>query len=303
MKSIDIAIMLLLFCFAAILGASLYISYRGKQSSGIKETVAAAKKKNNKSPSAITGFPFDYNTYRMTAKERLLCILRAAAVIFTAGYIFYRSIALAMILLPLAFLYPRIRTKEIITKRREELNIQFREALYSISSSLSAGKAIETAFRDAQKELFIQYPDTETYILVELGHINKRIGMNETIEEALTDFAARSHLEDIRNFAEVFTICKRAGGNLVQVVKNTAEIISEKIDVKQEINVLLTEKRLEHRILNLMPILIVLMLSTSAEEFMSPVFTEILGRVAMTFSLMLFAAAYLISSKIMNIEV
>lgn len=245
----------------------------------------------------------DYNIYQMTFKEKFICILKAGAFIYAGSYVFYRSIMLSLLLTPFALFYPGCRTKEIIKKRKTELNLQFREALYSIASSLSAGKSVETAFRDAQKELSIQYPDSDTYILIELEQINKKVGINETIEEALADFSARSHSEDIVNFTDVFAICKRTGGNLVQVVKNAAEIISEKIDVKQEINLLLTEKRLEHKVLNLMPVFIVMLLSTSAEEFMAPVFREPLGRAAMTFSLMLFTAAYFISKKIMNIEV
>ena len=268
----------------------------------IKKTVSSMQLTGRKDIT-YTGSLVDYNLYQMTVKERLICIFTACIIIFAAGYIFYRSIMLSLLLTPLSLLYPRFRTKEIISKRKTELNLQFREALYSLASSLSAGKSIETALRDAQKELSIQYPSDDTYILIELEQINKRVEMNETIEEALADFAARSHLEDIMNFTDVFAICKRTGGNLIQVVKNAAEIISEKIDVKQEINVLLTEKRLEHKVLNLMPILIVLLLSTSAEEFMAPVFSEPLGRIAMTFSLLLFALAFIISKKIMDIEV
>lgn len=245
----------------------------------------------------------DYDIYRMTLGEKLICIMTAGGVIFTVGYIFYRSIVLSIFLLPLALLYPRFRTKEIIKKRKNELNLQFREVLYSLSSSLSAGKSIESSFRDALKELSIQYPDNETYILSELRQIIKKLDMNEAIETALADFAARSRLEDVINFADVLTISKRTGGNLVQVVKNSAEIISGKIDIKQEINVLLTEKKLEHKVLNIMPVLIVLLLSTSAGEFMSPVFTEPIGRAAMTLSLILFGVAYLVSGKIMDIEV
>ncbi|MEA4846297.1 MAG: type II secretion system F family protein [Clostridiaceae bacterium] len=249
------------------------------------------------------GSLIDYDTYKMGFSERIICILTAGTVIFAAGYIFYRSILLSLLLTPFALLYPRFKTREIIKKRKNELNLQFREALYSLSSSLSAGKSIETAIRDSLKELSIQYPNADTYILVELEQINRRVEMNETIEEALADFAARSYLEDIMNFTDVFILCKRMGGNLVQVVKNTAEIISEKIDIKQEIHLLLMEKKLEHKVLNMMPILIVLLLSSSAEEFMAPVFSEPLGRAAMTFSLVLFAAAFLISKKIMDIEV
>jgi tight adherence protein B len=245
----------------------------------------------------------DYNIYNMTSKEKLICIISAAAVIFIVAYVFYRSAAIALLLLPLSLLYPRIRVKELIRKRKEELNLQFREALYSVSSSLSAGKSIETAFRDALKDLSLQYPDSGTYIIGELECINRKIEMNETIEYALFDFAERSHMEDIRNFTDVFTICKRTGGNLVQVIKNTADIITEKIDMKQEIKVMLTEKRLEHKILNLMPVMIVLLLSASANEFMQPVFNEPLGRAAMTAAIILFGIAYVISGKIMNIEV
>lgn len=245
----------------------------------------------------------DYDTYNMTLKEKLFCILAACTVIFAAAYIFYRSIFLSLLLMPFALLYPKFKTKDIIRKRKNELNLQFREALYSLASSLSVGKSIETAIRDAQKELSIQYPGEDTYILIELEQINRRLGMNETIESALVDFAERSHLEDIINFVDVFTICKRTGGNLVQVIKNTAEIISEKIDIKQEINLLLMEKRLEHKVLNTMPVLIVLLLSTSAEEFMAPVFSEPLGRGAMTLSLGLFTVAFFISKKFMDIEV
>ncbi len=303
MKNIDIAIILSAFCVAVVLLALLYASFGARMRTAVNKAVKGMKVKDRSNSGTISGSPVDYDIYVMAAKERLVCILTAGVAIFAAGYIFYRSTVLSLLLLPLALIYPGFQTKQIIKRRKNELNLQFRETLYSVASSLSAGKSIEAAFRDAQKELSIQYTDADTYILKELELINKRIGMNETIESALADFAGRSHLEDIANFTDVFAICKRAGGNLVQVVKNTAEIISEKIDVKQEINVLLTEKKLEHKVLNLMPILIVLLLSTSSEEFMAPVFTEPLGRAAMTLSLVLFIVAFLISGKIMDIEV
>jgi tight adherence protein B len=297
--SIDILIVLLSLCFGVIVLATVFVRYRVK----LGKTDAKAQTKGSREIITEASSLVDYDIYKMEAKEKLICILTASIVIFIGGYIFYRSALLSLLLTPLALFYPRIRTKEIIRKRKIELNLQFREALYSVASSLSAGKSIEAALKDAHKELSIQYSEAETYILTELRQINTRLEMNETIEEALSEFAVRSHLEDIVNFTDVFAICKRTGGNLVQVVKNTAEIISEKIDVKQEINVLLTEKRLEYKVLNLMPVFIVSMLSTSAEEFMSPVFTEPLGRAAMTFSLMLFSAAYFISRQIMDIEV
>ena len=287
---------LILSCsFMAVLAAAAYVFTDGR--------LFSAKVVKKLELSHNPNSPVDYDFYSLTKIERLMSIMAAATAILGTAYIFYRSIPISLLLTPLALLYPRVRTREIIRERKAELNLQFREALYSIASSLSAGKSIELALRDAGKELQIQYPDPDTFILVELQQIIGRIEMNDTVEEAILDFALRSHLEDIVNFADVFSICKRTGGNLVQVVKNTAEIISEKMDVRQEIDVLLTEKRLEYKVLNLMPVFIVLMLSTGAEEFMSPVFTEPIGRIAVTFSLLLFAGAYFVSKRIMDIEV
>lgn len=292
-------IIILCCCFAVVMAAAAYV-FTGSRLFAAK---GGSKPVNSQETTHNQYSPVDYDLYSMTVREKLMCITAAAIAIFGAAYVFYRSMIISLLLTPFALLYPRIRRREIIRERKTELNLQFREMLYSIASSLSAGKSIELAFGDAGRELSIQYSDPETFILAELQQIIRRIDMNDTVEEALNDLAARSHLEDMLNFADVFSICKRSGGNLVQVVRNTAEIISEKIDVRQEINVLLTEKRLEYRVLNIMPVFIVLLLSAGAEEFMSPVFTEPLGRVAVTFSLLLFALAYLVSKRIMDIGV
>jgi len=109
----------------------------------------------------------------------------------------------ALILTPLALLYPKRKTKDIIEKRKSELNLQFKDLLYSISASLTAGKSVETAFKEALNDLCILYPDPDTYIIREVEYIVRRLEMNETIEDALEDLAKRSHLEDIQNFTDV----------------------------------------------------------------------------------------------------
>jgi len=45
--------------------------------------------------------------------------------------------------------------------------------------------------------------------------------MNVPVEQALNDFAQRVQIEEVKSFADVFSISKRAGVNLVEVIKNT----------------------------------------------------------------------------------
>ena len=116
----------------------------------------------------------------------------------------------------MALFYPRIKTRDIIKKRKKELNIQFKDLLYSLSSSLSAGKTVESAFREALKDLSVLYPDPSAFILIEIRRILSMLDTNETLEHALSDFAGRARLEDVDNFVDVFNISKRSGRQYIR---------------------------------------------------------------------------------------
>ncbi|MCX7710836.1 MAG: pilus assembly protein TadB [Clostridia bacterium] len=245
----------------------------------------------------------DYNAYIMSVREKLIYITAAAAVSYAIGFVFYHSHLLSLMLCPFALGYPKIRTLEIIEKRKSKLNFQFKDMIYSLSSSLTAGKSVESAFRDVLKDLAILYPDRETDIIIEVETILRKIEMNETVESALADFAARSHLEDIENFADVFYTCKRTGGNIIEIIRNTSSIISDKIEIRNDIDTLLAARKFEQKVLNVMPVLMVVLLSFSAADYIAPIFNTWTGRVAMTISISLLVAAFFISRKIMDIKI
>lgn len=245
----------------------------------------------------------DYNVYIMSFREKLFYILAVAVLAFSLGFIFYHNVVMSLFLTPFSLLYPRIRTKEIIEKRKNELNLQFKDMLYSLSSSLGAGKSVEASFKDALGDLSIIYPNPETHIIKEVEYIVRRIEINDTIEAALEDLSERSHIEDIQNFCDVFKTCKRTGGNMVEVIKNTSNIINDKIEIKEEINTLLASKKFEQKVLTAMPILLIVLLSVTAADYMAPVFDKPAGRAVMTIAIAIIVSGYFISKRIMNIKV
>jgi len=245
----------------------------------------------------------DYDLYVLSKKEWLFHFCLAAVFLFFVAYVFYHSIFLSALVSLLAFFYPRLKTKEIIAQRKKELALQFKEALYALSSSLMAGHSLESAFNEALKDLYLLYPDPQSYIIQEFTYITRRIAMNETIEEALADFAERAHLEDIDSFVDVLVISKRSGGNIVEIIKNTSAILGDKLQIKQEIDTLLAERKFEQKVLNLMPIAMILLLTWSTGDYMHPVFSTLFGRLMMTIAVIMFGLAYFLSQKIMSIEV
>jgi len=248
------------------------------------------------------GHATDYNKYVMPWKEKIICIGIAAIAIYFVAFLFYRSHIISLIFSPLAVFYPGIRQREIIKKRKYELSIQFKDMLYSLASSLSAGKSVELAFRSLPEDLSLLYPDNNTDIIREAEYIIRKLDMNGTIESALEDFSDRADIDDIRSFVDVFHICKRSGGNIVEVIKNTSNIISDKIEIKQEISTMLAERKFEQKVLNVLPIIMMILLSVCAGDYIQPVFTTLTGRIAATVSIILLVGAYFISKKIMDID-
>lgn len=147
------------------------------------------------------------------------------------------------------------------------------------------------------------YPDSNTYIILEFKIINHRLENGEPIENSLLAFSERAGLDDIENFTDVFITCKRTGGDLVEVIRKTSNTISNKIETKQEIAVLIAQKKLEANILSIAPFIIIALISISSPDYMQPLYQPGIGPVIMTVSLIILSTSYLIAKKIMDIKV
>lgn len=245
----------------------------------------------------------DYDVYIMSVKERVFYSLCGMAVMFGIGYLFYKSLMLSAVLMFTGCLFPRIRTGQIIARRRNQLTIQFKDLLYSLSSAISVGKSLETGLKDALTDLRVIYPDENTDIIREVEYIVRGLNMNETLEDMFTQFAERAHIEDIASFVDVFVTCKRTGGDLMEVIRSTSNTIGDKIETKMEIQTMIGEKKTEFNVLMVMPVAMIFVLTYTAGDYMAPVFTTIAGRIAMTAAILMFALAYKVGSKIMKIEI
>ncbi|WP_270810900.1 type II secretion system F family protein [Hungatella effluvii] len=245
----------------------------------------------------------DYNVYIMSRQERIVTMILAAAVLFAVGYVFYHSIILSAFVALFCVKFPKIRTRQIIDKRKRQLMLQFKDMLYSLSSALSVGKSVETGIRDSLQDLRVIYPDPETDILRELEYILRGIGISNTIEEMFGQFAERADLEDIDNFVDIFVTCKRTGGDLIEVMRSTSNTIGEKIEVKQEINTMISGKKYEFNFMMVLPVILILFLTLTSGDYMAPVFQTIVGRLAMTAAIVTFVLAYVVGSRIMKIDI
>ncbi|AFC30043.1 Flp pilus assembly protein TadB-like protein [Paenibacillus mucilaginosus 3016] len=253
---------------------------------------------------AVGGIPrlADYAEYDMSMSQVLLSALVGAGAMGFVAWTFFQS-PLALFLLGAGGLYaPLLRHRQLIRGRQAQLKLQFKQMLAALSSSLGAGRSVESAFAEALQDLGLLYPDPDTMIVREVRMILRRLENGETIESSLLNFSARAHIDEISQFAEVFVTCKRTGGNLVQVIRRTALVIQDKLDIEQEIGVMLAQKRFESRVLSAAPVLFIAFLVWTTPDYMEPLYHGG-GVVIMVGALLVLFACYLITQKIMNIKV
>ncbi|QHW33213.1 pilus assembly protein TadB [Paenibacillus rhizovicinus] len=242
-----------------------------------------------------------YADYRLTKRQFVTAALVGGGVVFLAAFLFYRSIPAALVLSAAGIVVPRAYRKFLLEQRKVRLAQQFKEALYSIASSLAAGRSVENAFMTAHEDLKLMYPSPETEIVREFDVISVRLGIGEPLEQVLTDFSRRAGIEDITQFTDVFTTCKRSGGDMVDVIRRTSQMIGEKLEVQQEISVMVAQKRFESRIMMAVPFVFLAFLSLTAPEYMAPLYSGA-GYLLLTGALFALGGCYVLMSKIMKIR-
>ncbi len=247
--------------------------------------------------------PINYNEYQLSWMQYASSVLIAAAAIFLVSMIFYKSVLAAALMSVFALLYPKLRKQKLLHKRKQELTLQFRQALYSLASSLAAGRSVSNSFSEIVKDLELLYPDPDTYIIKELNQINHRIDNGESLEMPLLDFSIRAGVEDVTNFIDVFMICRTQGGDLVEVIRRTSNMIGEKIEVKQEIEVLIAGKKFESTAMMFAPLALIAGLAFFSGDYMAPLYEGLSGRLVMTGSLVVLAGCFYVSKRIMDIKV
>ncbi|WP_165921045.1 type II secretion system F family protein [Paenibacillus albiflavus] len=244
----------------------------------------------------------EYDLYDLSIRERLIVILIGGFVTGLVGFIFYKNLFLALLFGLTGLLFPRIWRSSVIKRRKDKLLIQFRQALYCLSSSLTAGKSIENAFRDALVDLKLLFIEPSNLIVQEFTIIVQRLDNGEQIERAVTDFSSRANIDDLTNFTDVLVTCKRTGGNLIEVMRRTTSILTEKIEIQTDIAVMLAQKKFESRIMTLAPICIVAILSFTSADYMQPLFQGV-GRIIMTISLVVLGLCFWLTQRMMRIVV
>lgn len=222
--------------------------------------------------------------------------------ILVVAYLFYGTMIAAILLSPYLIFYMKEWEMKCIQKKRQEFQGQFKEAMQSISVALNVGYSAENAVREALGDLKLIY-SKDARVLKELQYMIHQIEMNIPLEQIFQEFAKRSGDEEVYMFATVFSLAKRSGGDMIEMIRNAVWQIGEKIEVKQEIETMMAAKKLEFRIMSLIPIGMICYISIAFPDFLGIMYGNLLGIVVMSVCLVVYLVSFEWGKRIVEIEV
>lgn len=218
------------------------------------------------------------------------------------GRLFYDSWIAVAVVSPLMLVWVFIQRKKSMERDVRLIGIQFKDAMISVLAAMKAGYSVENAFMDSLSDMEVLY-GKKSLICRYLHKIRKGVMNNIPIEKLLESFGKECGNEDVQDFAKVFAVAKRSGGNMTSVTERTIGMISGKLEVEKEIDVLISAKRMEARIMNCVPFFIILYVSLTSRDFFDPLYHNVYGIIVMSVCMSIYIAAYLLSEKIVNIKV
>ncbi|MBQ7014086.1 MAG: kinase [Oscillospiraceae bacterium] len=247
----------------------------------------------------ITGLGTDYTVYNLEFQQKLLALLVGFVAGFGASYIYFDNKLLSVIVGAVAgYKAISIYRNMLHKKRLKELRLQFRDMLESLSNSYTVGMTASRAFHAAYSDMVVEHGD-KAYITQELrlicsSHDNQGI----EIKDMMNDFAMRSGIDDVRSFAGVFDVSSNLGGDVAKIIRETRDMISDKIEIEMEIQTMVTGQRNQLNVLAIMPIVMSLLTKSFSTDTGGA-----LVIVVKLVALALFVFAYWLGTRIVDIKV
>ena len=170
------------------------------------------------------------------------------------------------------------------------------DALDLMARSMQAGHAFTSALQVAAK-------DCPPPLSHELRAVFEEINFGISTAQALQALATRVASDDVRYFVVAVIIQSETGGNLAEILKNTAHLIRERQKIAGIVRVLSAEGRISALILSLLPFALAAVMSLLNPGFISRLWTDPMGLQLVYVALTLMAIGILWMWRLIQIRV
>ncbi|MCF8473059.1 MAG: type II secretion system F family protein [Emcibacter sp.] len=192
--------------------------------------------------------------------------------------------------------FPHTYINMVIKKRLALFTKQFPEAIDLIVRGLRAGLPVTESISAVAQEM-------RPPISTEFKTITDDIRLGKTLDEALWSTAQRLDTPDFKFFVISLSVQQETGGNLTETLHNLTEILRSRSRLKLKIKAMVSEGKASAYIIGSLPFIMCGLLSVMNYEYMSVMFTDPKGQIALIGAGIWLSMGAFILAKMINFEV
>lgn len=190
----------------------------------------------------------------------------------------------------------QIAIRFLAAKQRRKFSEQLPDNLQVIASAMRAGQT----FIGSLKTVIEDAPEPSRREL-RRAVMDEQVGI--PLPDALGHVTERMKSEDFQHVTVVASLQRETGGNTAEVIELVAETVRERIEIRRMVRGLTAQGRLSGGILSLLPVALLMFISTVNPRYVHPLFHSTPGLIALGVALTLVVMGGLVIRKIIEIKV
>ena len=233
-------------------------------------------------------------------RQRVGEVLLYIPLLATIGILFVRVVGGTwLVAFGVAFLLAALPLLVVARIRRKRLLLfqeQLPDALDLIRSALQAGHGLLAAMQVASETL-------SDPVATELRHVGEEVRLGLTLRDALYHLSERVGDPNVPLLIVGILVSQEVGGNLAEVVDNTAITIRERAKLQRDVRVLTAQSRFSAAVLTFLPVAVGLFMATFNRGYFEPMLTTPGGLRLLMLSAGLIVMGHLLIRRIIRFRV
>ncbi len=237
---------------------------------------------------------------KLRPAEYVAAIIIAAFLLgFFAWAVGGQEVISALIGVILGGMFPRFYVRRQQSKRLTTFGNQLPDMLNLVVNGLRAGYSTMQALEAVSKEL-------PPPLSVEFERVVKEMQLGIGMEDALNNLHRRIPSDDLDLIITAINVQREVGGNLAEILDTISYTIRERIKIKGEIKVLVSQVIYSGRFLAMLPFILMGLLWFMNKDYLMTFFSEgnlLCGGIMLGIAGVMIGAGYMAMNKLADIEV
>lgn len=237
------------------------------------------------------------DTFVFVSRQRALAWTAAAVLLLPlAVLLLSRSVIIAVLALPVAFMVPGKYMARMRRRRLLALEQQLPDALLMMAGAMRAGASFPMAVESVAAEA--QPPVSQEFDL-----LMREIRLGVDLNVSLANMETRIPIADFLMVTAAVSISREVGGNLAESLESVARTLREKAKMEGKIRALTAQGRMQGIVMTGLPMLLIVVLSRMEPTAMAPLFSEPVGWATLAVIAVMEFLGYQSICKITHIDV